>query len=249
MNLTTRELAILSEIFALMAESTNEELMRASLGVHLLELLRGDYFGSYVWDENDATFARRTAINLSDDNLSDYETYYQHRDTVTPKLQSHHVAVRVSDVIGQRKLVRTELFNDFLRQDGLYWGLNVYAWVGGRNLGDLRVWRARGQDDFSDHELGLLELIRPAFSAALNRIQITSRTLAIENDLKQPIDVLLALSKREREVVMLVVDGLSDKEIARQLNVSYTTVRTHLDRAYEKLGVGNRLKLARMLLA
>jgi two-component system, NarL family, nitrate/nitrite response regulator NarL len=48
------------------------------------------------------------------------------------------------------------------------------------------------------------------------------------------------LSVREREVLELVAAGLSSPEVARRLNLSATTVKTHLQRVYEKLGVGDR---------
>ncbi|HJS94197.1 MAG TPA: response regulator transcription factor [Solirubrobacteraceae bacterium] len=49
-----------------------------------------------------------------------------------------------------------------------------------------------------------------------------------------------SLSAREREVLELVAAGLSSPEVARRLNLSTTTVKTHLQRLYEKLGVGDR---------
>lgn len=48
------------------------------------------------------------------------------------------------------------------------------------------------------------------------------------------------LSEREREVLRLVAAGLSAPEVGRQLKVSPTTVKTHLQRVYEKLGVSDR---------
>lgn len=49
-----------------------------------------------------------------------------------------------------------------------------------------------------------------------------------------------SLTVREREVLELVAAGLSSPEVARRLNLSTTTVKTHLQRLYEKLGVGDR---------
>ena len=56
-----------------------------------------------------------------------------------------------------------------------------------------------------------------------------------------------ALSAREAEVAQFYVDGLSYKEIARALEISPGTVRTHLNSIYRKLAVSSRTELARRL--
>ncbi|WP_353944824.1 response regulator transcription factor [Streptomyces sp. HUAS MG91] len=48
------------------------------------------------------------------------------------------------------------------------------------------------------------------------------------------------LSAREREVLVLVARGTSNKEIARELFISEATVKTHLTHIYGKLGVKDR---------
>ncbi len=50
----------------------------------------------------------------------------------------------------------------------------------------------------------------------------------------------VALSPREQEVLKLTAEGLSAPEIGFQLHVSAATVKTHMQRAYEKLGVSDR---------
>lgn len=47
------------------------------------------------------------------------------------------------------------------------------------------------------------------------------------------------LSPREMEILVLLGEGLVKKEIAHRLNISYTTVDTHVTHIYEKLGVRN----------
>lgn len=51
------------------------------------------------------------------------------------------------------------------------------------------------------------------------------------------------LSERERDVVRLVVEGLSDLQIATRLEISETTVGSHLRRIYSKLQVHSRAEL------
>jgi len=49
-----------------------------------------------------------------------------------------------------------------------------------------------------------------------------------------------ALSPRELEVLRLVARGLSNADIGRELYISEATVKTHLLRAFAKLGVSDR---------
>jgi ATP/maltotriose-dependent transcriptional regulator MalT len=48
------------------------------------------------------------------------------------------------------------------------------------------------------------------------------------------------LTKREREVLTLLADGLGNKQIAARLGISTNTVKTHLVLLFEKLGVSTR---------
>ena len=56
--------------------------------------------------------------------------------------------------------------------------------------------------------------------------------------------MLSTLSAREREVTLLVVEGLSNKQIGRQLNISDNTVKVHLHNIYVKLEIRKRTSLA-----
>ena len=50
------------------------------------------------------------------------------------------------------------------------------------------------------------------------------------------------LTKRELEILSLIVEGHSSKQVADQLFVSKRTVDFHLDNIYEKLQVTNRMQ-------
>jgi RNA polymerase sigma factor (sigma-70 family) len=63
-----------------------------------------------------------------------------------------------------------------------------------------------------------------------------------------PDRTLVALTPREREVALRVVEGLSDRQIAERLALSRHTVRQYVKRTYRKLDVDSRVALTRFLL-
>jgi len=56
------------------------------------------------------------------------------------------------------------------------------------------------------------------------------------------------LSQREEAIVSLVAEGLKNREIAESLKLSEHTVKNHLFRVFEKLGISNRAELILYLL-
>ena len=57
---------------------------------------------------------------------------------------------------------------------------------------------------------------------------------------RQPHMELEQFSEREREVLMLATEGLSNKDIAERLSLSVRTVQAHFTRVFKKLHVGSR---------
>lgn len=57
---------------------------------------------------------------------------------------------------------------------------------------------------------------------------------------------LIKLSKRQKQLLILVDSGLSNEDIANRLNISAHTVKVHLWRFYKKLGVNSRTQLIKV---
>lgn len=52
------------------------------------------------------------------------------------------------------------------------------------------------------------------------------------------------LSAREREVLCLIAKGFTNQEIAKRLFISPHTVKNHVSRIYQKIGMDDRTKVA-----
>ncbi len=81
-------------------------------------------------------------------------------------------------------------------------------------------------------------LIAPSVTA---RLLSTFSSAATGRKAAEPIDTL---TQREEEVVLTVAQGKTNSEIAEELHVSLSTVKTHLASVMAKLGARNRVEIA-----
>ena len=78
---------------------------------------------------------------------------------------------------------------------------------------------------------------------------VIARLAAAEQARQLPSDnaaLLERLTERERDVLVLLGEGLSNQQIAEELHVSITTVKTHVGALYAKTGATSRVQLGRL---
>ncbi|MBI5321839.1 LuxR family transcriptional regulator [Bradyrhizobium sp.] len=241
MQISTGKRRILSRIIGLLSsEHASSQELRTAIGASILELLDADFYASFEWNPQKQAFEFGVAVNLDLACVQSYERHFQHRHRQGLRRWVRQGVHPVSATISHRDLMRSEIYNDFLRPYGHYYGINLFAFDGRDSIGDVRIWRRNGRSDFDRHEVELLSLIEPGFTQAMKRTALANRGAP-------PAEALTRLSPREASVAELAAKGLADKEIARCLNVTFATVRAHLDNAFAKLGVRNRTQLASLL--
>jgi len=136
--------------------------------------------------------------------------------------------LRWSDLLSRREWHARDLYWEVCRPlDGEYeldlWLATPDGVVGGFGF-DI------SERDFSERDKLVLDTLRPHLvqlwrNAAARRRE--SRSLAV-------------LTRREREILLWVARGKSNREIAAVLYLAPGTIRKHLDNVYDKLGVSNR---------
>ncbi|MGX1021972.1 DNA-binding CsgD family transcriptional regulator [Pseudomonas sp. Y3 TE3536] len=218
-----------AELVWLLAESQGRPDIRARSLQAVAALLEAEHVASFVWDQHEHRSTQPVAFNIDGHHLQAYEQHFHRVDVVTPVMRKVRQAARVDCHVPRATLVASEFYNDFLRPADMEHGLNVFFFDGNQDVADLRIWRGRGRVPFSEREEQLLLTLEPYFLKAFCTVPKQRQ----------------ALSLREAEVVRLVAGGASDKEVARALGISFTTVRTHLKNAMAKLDCRNRTQLAR----
>ncbi|MFB6416320.1 MULTISPECIES: response regulator transcription factor [Bradyrhizobium] len=71
----------------------------------------------------------------------------------------------------------------------------------------------------------------------------------VSDDPRAGVKPLTQLTDRERQIMRLVSEGLSNKEIGRRLNLSDGTIKVHLHHIFQKLDISNRTVLAALAIS
>ena len=101
----------------------------------------------------------------------------------------------------------------------------------------------RGAFDFCEKPFSdnvLVDRIEQALALSAERLTALDRSCNRQA-------LLDGLTERERDVLRLVVDGLPNKMVADQLDISVRTVEVHRARVFDKMGVKSAVELANLL--
>ena len=88
------------------------------------------------------------------------------------------------------------------------------------------------------------ELLRGVHAAAAGDAPLAPRAASALLEERRETRPSAELTPREREVLLMVAEGLPNKLIARRLEISEGTVKAHLTRVFERIGVTDRTQAA-----
>jgi len=175
-DMSSEEVSRLLSIIEKFSGTLDKYALRREIAEDLLRLLHSDFIASFIWNEDRNKFMDAVYLNMRPENIARYDVHFQFCDPITPHLQIRRRATLVYEVMHQNELEKTEFFNDFLMVDGLHHGINIYAYDGDVNIGDIRVWRAKNRPMFGVREKRILDTLLPYFRNALRNARALSET-------------------------------------------------------------------------
>lgn len=228
-DMTCSEIGIFADVIHDLSVRDPSRDPRRENAARILELMRADTLASYIWDAGLERYDDPVIVNQDPANIREYLRSLQFIDPLTPRMRACRGATVVEEVFPMVSLRRTPFYQDFLKPDGMFHGINVFHDIGGGRTIDLRVWRRKSRDVFSEREVDLLNTLVCFLGDSVSA---------------QPSEAGNHLTAREQEIARLVARGCTDREIARLLGISFSTVRTHVNRCFEKLDCANRAELS-----
>lgn len=149
-------------------------------------------------------------------------------------------ATRLSDLMSTEELLNSRIYADWYRPLGFR--AEMELGIEPSRVVTRNFVLARESGDFSRRDRTVLNLLAPH----LRRIRKQS---ALRSDPRPHGEDSPPLTSRERQVIELVAEGLTNVAVAEQLWIAPGTVKKHLDNAYTKLGAATRTEAVARLAA
>jgi DNA-binding CsgD family transcriptional regulator len=131
-----------------------------------------------------------------------------------------------SDFVDPRQRLNHPWYVEVMRRTGVDHEIKLWLPSPDGVVRGFSLTREQGRPDFDERDRDVLGLLRNHLAAIRERWEQRRNTPG--------------LTQREVEVLSLVREGLTNAEIAQRLVVSTTTVRSHLEKIFEKLDVHTR---------
>jgi len=155
--------------------------------------------------------------------------------------ERRNVLFRDSDLLPENVRINSRYYQDYIRKNGFDHVVNSEYACNNINIACVTLYRVIGKEDFTDDEVECLRLLTPC---------IIQEFLEDNGDVVFHLENTLDgfnLTKREKAILDLMYDGLTNKEIATLLYISENTVKKHISNIFIKTNIKSRGKLLNWL--
>ncbi|PTO00504.1 LuxR family transcriptional regulator [Salmonella enterica subsp. enterica serovar Albany] len=165
--------------------------------------------------------------NISNSTHQQYLEHFQPLDPLSPSRFGQQV-ITVATMTPSICARHRHYYHEFMLPNHVCDMIEIFIRRGHRIIAGISLMR---DIPFSSEERLRAQAVQPLLG------------LAIHDSLQEDNNLTSILTAKEREIVGMVCEGASNKLIARQLNISLSTVKTHLRNIFAKTEVINRTEL------
>jgi DNA-binding CsgD family transcriptional regulator len=229
--LTARDLSDVLGVLAEAAAADGETPFEQSLIHRLMKVIPADYGGYY-----EHTSQGRPRFQIESTRVWGEQAVRQWEEAVASvmphwplhdeKLYGFETAVRFSDFVNGRQKKRNPWYAEVMRPKSHEYECKLLLPKASGGVRGFFFVREHGRTDFDERDRVVLTVLRSHLAAIRDRWERRRRPAG--------------LTAREAEVLDLLREGLTNREIARRLVISTGTVRTHVEHILGKLDVHNR---------
>lgn len=150
----------------------------------------------------------------------------------------------IDERVDEAQLLASRYYREFMAPLGHRHVADLFLRREGHIVAVLSMLREPSLGPFSEGELTLLRELQPFLEYTLNSVYLPKRLQQ-----RAAAREAFALTDRELDVLELLVAGASNKLIARDLDLSLATVKTHIRHIFQKAGAASRTELSARVLS
>lgn len=154
---------------------------------------------------------------------------------------------RESNYITPAMLETSAFYTDWMAPQGIRYGMGSRVAKGKVLYGSVNLWRSEEKGDFSDEELEILRVLNRHLSLYFYNKYPNGIKRNNANDYSETLIHLYSLTDREADVIDLIYQGKSSKEIAKTLFISENTVKKHVYNIFKKMKVSSRSQMLKIV--
>lgn len=176
-------------------------------------------------------------------DLSFHHRYVKDLHQLDPLHPRHFLApeeriVTLSDALPSCARTQSEYFRSFIAPQSIHDVIEIFLRHEGRIVAGVSLLKYGLGAPLTGEDIRLLRTVHPLIEDYLGAVISSS-----DGGEREPAGERYALTDRERVMVALVEDGLSNKQIARRLGISVSTVKTHIRSILSKTQTTSRATL------
>lgn len=195
---------------------------------------------AFYFVDKEKSYKSLGSINFSKNCSYIYRKYFISLDPLS--LFSHKSSgcsvVDMDAVVSSQFITNSIYFKDFLHPRDYRYVVDMVFRYEGSVVAIIKLFRSELQGPFLESELSSLSQLQYFIEFVLNKLVVKKR---IDN--KLDMEDQYRLTKRELDVVELLVTGATNKDISKELLIGLSTVKTHLQNVFSKVGVDSRGEL------
>lgn len=252
MKLLENDWKFINHLLLKMYSSEAENLFDQDLMRNLSFLIPYDKASFFLHDhEGNSLLHKPLGIHFSEAELENYSPRFSKElPHIWVNFYDKSLVIRDSDLYAESDQPDKGYYTNLLLQQNVRYALTLSLAHSGLRIGVLTLFREQDKDDFSDREVYIAEQLVDHIASYAYSIYGLKKYSQSPDPAPPSIGELslrYKLSERETDVLRLLSDGASTKEISTRLCIAETTTKKHLSSIYRKMKIKSKAELVRII--
>lgn len=156
-------------------------------------------------------------------------------------------AYRESDLMTDEARINTPYYQNMFKPVGIHHSAILTLIKDGEFYGCINLFRRLEDINFTDQEMLMLDMLKDHLSYRLSREKAVFTEHTVHHPDKDKLEDQFGLTRREIEILFLLLDGTNRDDISNNLSISPNTLKKHTANIYKKTSVNSYRELLKLM--